>query len=273
MTPSRISPAVTVAALTLLATGSAIGPAVAAQTGRPSEAAEATATLAVDRDGRSLTYRAAAGQANDLQITAMPGGPDVRRIAFNDEVTISAGAPCTQPDPGDPTRVVCELPADSAPADDIRVLLGDGDDAFFTVAPGVSVVQGGADDDELHAHSAHTVLGGDGDDMLMGGVVMRGDAGMDHLMGDDRDQYLWGGSGDDHVEAYGGDDVVSADSGDDHVVAGEGDDVVFGGRDDDMLMGEAGRDVLHGGSGDDTLDGGAGTDLLWGGAGTDEITQ
>ncbi|MDT0317778.1 calcium-binding protein [Streptomyces millisiae] len=253
MTPSRISPALAVTALALLAAGSAIGPASASEVAEATESAEATATLVVDRGGRSITYRAAAGQVNDLQITDMPGGTDVRRIAFNDEVTINAGAPCAQPDPRDPTRVVCELPADSDAAGDIRVLLGDGDDAFFTNAPGVSVVHGGAGHDELHAHTSHTVLGGDGDDMLMGGVVMRGDAGMDHLMGDDRDQYLWGGSGDDHVEAYGGDDVVSADSGDDHVAAGEGDDVVFGGRGDDMLDGGPGRDLLVGGPGDDEI--------------------
>ncbi|MDT0343660.1 calcium-binding protein [Streptomyces litchfieldiae] len=250
MFPSRISPALSTTALTLLAIGSAITPASA--TGAD---ADTTATITADWRGQSLIYRAGAGQANDLQIMDMPPSADVRRIAFNDEVPIRAGDNCTQPDPNDATRVVCELPANADLPGGIRVLLGDGDDQFFSDAPGVSTVHAGAGDDELHAHSARVVLGAGGDDMLMGGVVMDGGDGMDHLMGDYRDQYLWGGADNDHIEAFGGDDFVSAGSGDDHVDGGEGDDVLSGGRGDDMIVG------------------GPGTDRVWGGPGADEITE
>ncbi|GAB2869649.1 calcium-binding protein [Streptomyces mayteni] len=250
----RISSAGAATALALLTSATLTWPAAAAAA-TTGGTTGGTATVGADRGRQSITFRAAPGQANDLQVMDMPGGGDVRRIAFNDEVPIRAGDHCAQPDPNDATRVVCELPADGPRSDSIKVLLGDGDDTAFTESPGVSVVDGGAGNDELHAHSAHTVIGGSGDDMLMGGVVMLAGDGMDHLMGDGRNQYLWGGAGDDHIEASGGDDIVYADSGDDHVDAGEGDDIVFGGR------------------GDDTLVGGPGTDRLWGGPGTDEITE
>ncbi|TDC74043.1 calcium-binding protein [Streptomyces hainanensis] len=264
----RITSAGAATALALLTSAVVHGPAAAA--GGTDGAA---ATVGADWSRQSITFRAAPGQANDLQVMDMPGGGDVRRIAFNDEVPIRAGDHCVQPDPNDATRVVCELPVDGPRPDTIKVLLGDGDDMAFTESPGVSVVDGGAGNDELHAHSAHTVVGGSGDDMLMGGVVMLGGDGMDHLMGDARNQYLWGGAGDDHIEASGGDDIVYADSGDDHVAAGDGDDIVFGGRGDDTLHGEAGDDLLSGDSGDDILVGGPGTDRLWGGPGNDEITE
>ncbi|NYI04615.1 calcium-binding protein [Allostreptomyces psammosilenae] len=268
MVQPRTASALTAVVLTLLTTASATTSAIAATADAP-----ATATVVADWDKRTLTYRAAAGQANDLQVMDMPGGTETRRVAFNDEVPIQAGEPCTQPDPNDATRVVCELPADSPLLDDIRILLGDGDDGMFTDAPGVRLVDGGAGSDELHAHSAQVVLGGGGDDMLMGRVVMDGGDGMDHLMGDDGRQYLSGGRGDDHIEAYGGDDAVYAGSGEDHVSGGQGGDVILGGHDDDVLAGDEGADVLHGNHGDDTLHGGEGADRLVGGPGRDEVTQ
>ena len=62
----------------------------------------------------------------------------------------------------DTTAVVCELPADSARPDRIDVLLGDGDDTIAAFTPGMNTVSGGAGDDELHAHTARTVLGANG---------------------------------------------------------------------------------------------------------------
>ncbi|WP_373681693.1 calcium-binding protein, partial [Streptomyces sp. b94] len=102
--------------------------------------------------------------------------------------------------------------------------------------------------------TAHTVRGDEGDDMVMGRVVLDGGDGMDHLMAVDGDQFLWGGRGDDMIEAYDGKDVVYAGPGDDHVMGGEGDDILFGGSGDDMLhahtahtvRGDAGDDVVMG---------------------------
>ncbi|HZG07276.1 MAG TPA: calcium-binding protein [Streptomyces sp.] len=243
------------AVLALLAIGLTAAPA----------AADTAATISIDGDGRSVTHLAGSGQVNELQVTPMGAGTGVRRVAFNDEVPIRVGEQhCVQPDPNDATRVVCELPTADASSGEIRILLGDGDDEFFTDAPGVSVVHGGSGNDQLHAHSAHTVIGGQDDDMLMGGVVMHGGDGMDHLMGDDRGQVLTGGRGADHIEAHGGADTVHAGFGDDHVTGGSGDDFLSGGFGDDTVHGDSGNDTLLGGPGKDVLSGGPDTDtILW----------
>ncbi|MGP4111860.1 calcium-binding protein [Streptomyces sp. 4N509B] len=248
----RLVTTLSVTTLALLASGLATASA---------SAQEAPATVSADWDSQSIAYLAADGQVNDLYVMSMGSVTEgSRRIGFNDEVPIQAGENCLYLDPSDDTFVVCELPTTSALPDDVQISLGDGDDYIFTSDPGVSVVDGGDGSDEMHAHSAKTIIGGAGDDMLMGGLVMLGGDGMDHLMGDDRDQELRGGRGMDHVEAFGGADVVYGNSGEDHVTGGRGDDVISGGPDNDTLYGNSGNDTIRGGGGDDTLSGGPDTD-------------
>ncbi|MEU0743043.1 calcium-binding protein [Streptomyces sp. NPDC006134] len=244
-------------AVTLLTTGLAAAPAAAAPV-----APGAKARVGADWATRSIVFTAAAGQANDLHVIPMDLGAGVRRIGFRDAVPLEPGDHCAYLEPGDDTFVVCELPTGGSRPDRIDILLGDHDDTIVTSDPAVATVRGGPGDDELHAHTAHTVRGDAGDDMVMGRAVLDGGDGMDHLMGDDGGQRLRGGPGDDMIEAYGGADLVYAGPGDDHAMGGDGRDVVLGGPGDDTLHGEGGDDLVGGGPGKDTVEGGPGRDTV-----------
>ncbi|GHE89246.1 calcium-binding protein [Streptomyces fumanus] len=253
---NRNRAAVSAVAVTLLTAGLAVGPATGAT------AAEAKARVGADWAAQSIVFTAAAGQANDLNIFPMYTSDGIRRIGFTDVVPLAPGDHCAYSRAEDTTSVVCELPADSARPDRIDIFLGDGDDTIAAFDPGIGTVSGGPGDDELHAHTARTVLGGAGDDMVMGPAALHGGDGMDHLMGDDGNQRMWGGRGDDMFEGYGGDDTVYAGSGDDHAMGGDGRDLLLGGSGDDTLDGEGGDDVIWGGSGKDLLEGGPGRDVV-----------
>ncbi|GGU24284.1 calcium-binding protein [Streptomyces lavendofoliae] len=244
-------------AVTLLATGLAAAPAAAA----PAPTG-AKARVGADWATRSIVFTAAAGQANDLHVIPMDLGAGIRRVGFRDGVPLEPGDHCAYLEPGDDTFVVCELPTGGPRPDRIDIFLGDGDDTLVTSDAAVATVRGGPGDDELHAHTAHTVRGDAGDDVVMGRAVLDGGDGMDHLMGDDSGQRLWGGRGADMIEAYGGADVVYAGPGDDHAMGGEGHDILLGGPGDDMLHGEGGDDLVSGGPGKDTAEGGPGRDVV-----------
>lgn len=100
-----------------------------------------------------------------------------------------------------------------------------------------------------------TILGGGGDDRLLGGGNV---------------DYLRGMAGDDVLnpervslgDADGG-------PGDDFVFGGRGPDELYGGAGDDTLRGEDGRDALYGGLGADVLVGGLGHDEAYGDRGDD----
>ncbi|MCG7527533.1 calcium-binding protein [Streptomyces sp. OfavH-34-F] len=249
-------------AVTLLSAGFAVGPAGPSSAAPVSPAAGASARVGADWETQSIVFTAASRQANNLSIYSMYTSDGIRRIGFRDVVPLEPGGHCAYGTPGDTMGVVCELPVDSARPDRIDVFLGDRDDTIAAFTPGMNVVSGGPGDDELHAHTARTVLGGAGDDMVMGPANLSGGDGMDHLMGDAGNQRMWGGRGDDMIEGYGGDDLVDAGPGDDHVMGGDGRDILLGGSGDDMLYGEGGDDFLHGSRGKDTLDGGEGRDIV-----------
>jgi Ca2+-binding RTX toxin-like protein len=253
---NRNRAAVSAVAVALFTTGLAVGPAAAA-TGT-----EAKARLGADWATQSIVFTAAAGQTNDLNIFSMYTSDGIRRIGFRDVVPLEPGDHCAYSRAEDTTSVVCELPADSARPDRIDVFLGDGDDTIAAFTPGIGTVSGGSGDDELHAHTARTVLGGAGNDMVMGPAALYGGDGMDHLMGDSSDQRMWGGRGDDTIEGYGGDDTVYAGPGDDHAMGGDGRDIVLGGPGDDTLDGEGGDDLVCGGTGEDVLEGGPGRNVV-----------
>ncbi|GAA2566010.1 MULTISPECIES: calcium-binding protein [Streptomyces] len=244
-------------AVILLALGLAASPAAAA----PS-ATGAKARVGADWATQSIVFTAAAGQANDLHVIPMDLGAGVRRIGFRDAVPLEPGDHCAYLEPGDDTFVVCELPTGSPRPDRIDIFLGGHDDTIVTSDPAVATVRGGPGDDELHAHTAHTVRGDAGNDMVMGRAVLDGGDGMDHLMGDDSGQRLWGGRGDDMIEAYDGADIVYAGPGDDHAMGGDGRDIVIGGPGDDTLHGESGDDLVNGGPGKDIVEGGPGRDVV-----------
>jgi Ca2+-binding RTX toxin-like protein len=253
---NRTRAAVGAVVVTLFAAGLAVGPAAAAT------ATEAKARVGADWATQSIVFTAAAGQTNNLNIFPMYTSDGIRRIGFRDVVPLEPGDHCAYSRAEDTTSVVCELPADSPRPDRIDVSLGDGNDTIAAFTPGVGTVSGGPGDDELHAHTARTVLGGAGNDMVMGPAALHGGDGMDHLMGDSGNQQMWGGRGDDMIEGYGGDDTVHAGPGDDHVMGGDGRDIVLGGPGNDTLDGEGGDDLVCGGTGEDTLEGGPGRNIV-----------
>ncbi|QIJ61110.1 calcium-binding protein [Streptomyces sp. JB150] len=246
--------AVSAVAVILFTAGLAVGPAAATT--------EAKARVGADWTTQSIVFTAAAGQTNDLSIFSMYTSDGIRRIGFSDVVPLEPGDHCAYSRAEDTTSVVCELPADSPRPDRIDVFLGDGNDTIAAFTPGIGTVSGGAGDDELHAHTARTVLGGAGNDMVMGPAALHGGDGMDHLMGDSSDQQMWGGRGDDMIEGYGGDDTVHAGPGDDHAMGGDGRDIVLGGPGNDTLDGEGGDDLVWGGTGKDALEGGPGRNIV-----------
>jgi len=171
------------------------------------------------REGDTLVFRAAPGEANDLFVN-----DESPEFAFNDSqpITIAASG-CEGAGPDFPTIVRC------APSAAVRVELNDGDDVFrvgsnWRAAVPIAV-DGGAGNDRLEGGAeADTFAGGDGDDTLKGG---------------DGDDTLDGGAGRDNLEG------------------GAGRDVVRGGDGDDTLSGDPGAslsaDVIDGGPGRDTL--------------------
>jgi Ca2+-binding RTX toxin-like protein len=111
-----------------------------------------------------------------------------------------------------------------------------------------------------------------------GEVLAEGTAGADAfdlsaLPGNSATRYLvLGGDGDDTMVGRGlaGDDTIHGGNGDDVLRGGTaGDDTIFGEAGADALYGNAGDDVLVGGDGSDSLRGGLGKDTLTGGAGRD----
>jgi Ca2+-binding RTX toxin-like protein len=276
-------------------------------------ASQPASAATVDFVGPGLTYTAAAGEINVLDV----------RLEGTTIVFTESGAPLTTPlffcTTRSPGVVACDVPVPVHVTAD----LGDGNDTGVLVMPALSTITGGDGDDTLTvsnltpdtgpleglggpgndtltaATASSFVRGGPGDDQLTSGAAITGlfgDEGTDRLTGSAGGETLWGGPGADAIVAGDGNDTVLADSefggdGSDAVDAGPGDDTIWaGGGNDNLLAGpgadkvyaESGNDRLSGDDGDDTLDGGpgddrvtgrAGDDLLVGGIGDDRLTM
>jgi Ca2+-binding RTX toxin-like protein len=111
--------------------------------------------------------------------------------------------------------------------------------------------------------------GGDGDDIILGGVnadTLFGGAGNDSLDTGQGENDVFGGSGNDTITAGGGDDVIGSGSGQDLVDAGGGDDTLFlagtgGGGDSDVADAGSGNDDIYAGDADIII-GGTGFDIF-----------
>ncbi|MDP2711175.1 MAG: MopE-related protein [Solirubrobacteraceae bacterium] len=170
------------------------------------------------------------------------------------------------------------------------------------------VVIGGTSEGD-NVVSTENVIGGSGDDLLVGDQArnrLEGRGGDDVLIGGGNDDVLDGGSGrdtvsyehraaDDPITATlapptpggggrdesdqfigievlrggAGADALSGGPGNDTLIGGPGNDTLSGAGGNDVLMGEAGSDALFGGDGEDELYGGDGDDHLDGGGGAD----
>ncbi|WP_149497533.1 right-handed parallel beta-helix repeat-containing protein [Roseiconus lacunae] len=166
---------------------------------------------------------------------------------------------------------------------------GDGHD-YIDGGSGVDTIAGEAGDDTIDAGPSvgDTLLGGDGDDTLIGsdlGSEIDPDFADDQRFGD----YIDAGAGNDLIRSFGGADYILGGEGNDQINAGSGADFVLGGIGNDTIDvgagtgdqadGEAGEDTIYGsvfgsdrlrgGMGDDRLFGYGGADQLWGGPGND----
>lgn len=201
---------------------------------------------------------------------------------------------------------------DVSAAEGIRVY-GDGGDDSITVSgrgytPFVFVfVDGGEGDDTIDADDGlngviGTVLGGDGDDSILGsrpdgggsGTWVDGGAGNDTI--DAADGYVLFASAPNGVtvslaisgpqDTGNGIDVISnargingsdfndtlmGEIGNDTLDGGDGSDVLSGDEGDDSFLGQGGNDTLMGGIGNDMLDGGDGANRLLGDDGNDSL--
>lgn len=203
-------------------------------------------------------------------------------------------------------RALADLPPPPVPV--TRIVGTDGADRLVAAAIGDSILVGGKGNDQLTGGDGNTRMeGGLGDDiyfvrstrdlvveqrdggtdtvyasidyalpnhvetlrMLAPGLVGRGNALDNRLVGTAGTDKLYGGGGDDSIQGLDGDDWIYGEAGKDNLSGGAGNDNLFGGAGADRLNGGAGNDVLWGGADADILEGGAGNDRLIGGAGAD----
>ena len=193
------------------------------------------ATLSVDANifgTETITYAAAAGETNAVDIEPSPGGLTITDPGAT-ITTLTAGHVGGVCGLNGAHEADCSTGAGAQAVGSIAVILGDGDDSF-TSDPSMPIPM--------------DVLGGPGDDTIDTG------AGADTILG---------GAGDDTLEGQAGNDVINGGIGADTLIGDTGDDELGGGPGDDTLEGGDGNDHLDGGSGSDEFDGGAGADTIF----------
>lgn len=238
-------------------------------------------------------------KADNLQ-TAMISLGDVRRLGS--WIDAHAGAP---------TRLANVLQSELDHWLDNIALLdpsphGRGDLVFTTIE---RVGTDGADRLKAEAVGTYRLIGGDGNDTLIGNghaTTMLGEKGNDSYtvtgVGDiviekpgegtdtvstsidyrltDNVEMLrmmsggltgYGNALDNRLIGSSGDDTLHGEGGSDLLQGGDGNDRLYGGTGDDDLRGEGGNDILYGGDGTDKLSGGIGNDILYGDAGNDQL--
>jgi Ca2+-binding RTX toxin-like protein len=161
--------------------------------------------------------------------------------------------------------------------------------------------------DPVSAQDVENVLGGSGNDVLVGSDdanTLVGNAGNDTISGLGGTDSLSGGDGDDSLAGGGGNDAIDGGAGTDSLdyssssggvvinlaagtSSGEGNDTLTGNENasgssfQDSIRGDSGNNVLNGRGGNDaiqgldgadTINGAAGNDELGGGAGDDRVT-
>ena len=141
-------------------------------------------------------------------------------------------------------------------------------------APAVGMVLKGTagDDTIVGTRFADLITCGAGDDVVRGGGgndVINCGPGNDRIDGGAGNDRISGGPGNDRISGGPGNDRISGGSGSDRISGGSGSDRISGGSGKDRISGGSGSDTLKGGSGNDTLRGNAGKDRLFGGPGRD----
>jgi hypothetical protein len=166
------------------------------------------ATIAVH--GETAIFRAAPGEANDLDIIGCYWGPcgvGDRLVATDVGAPLTVGAGCEQLDAN---RAACpEDPDDYFYGHPLRVVAGDGDDQVHEHSDRREVtLRGGSGDDDMASETPTSksprLFGGQGDDRLLvanngsGLVIMHGGPGDDYVTARNTPGgQLYGGGGDD----------------------------------------------------------------------------
>jgi len=103
---------------------------------------------------------------------------------------------------------------------------------------------------------------------------IRGGAGDDTLIGDNRANIIWGGAGNDTIDGSYGNDALYGEAGNDNIRGGPEVNISTGPvlTDDDYINGGIGKNTLNGGDGIDTIDSSSGSvDIVDCGAGDGDI--
>lgn len=216
-----------------------------------------------------LTYKAAAGEQNDLTFRSLTANSsDEAPFEVSDPgAVIQPGSGCTRV--GANTHLVrCTASALSCPECDVdlwtqglRVSLRDGADRLRATEANANenVLDGGPGPDEIHGTGS--------DDTIVEGDTSGGPAG----------DNIDGGGGVDAVSYAGRRGGVRVDLGAGTGGAGGKEDViarvsdVIGSRGNDVLTGDGRRNILSGGRGKDRINGKAGNDRIDGGASADKL--
>ncbi len=226
-----------------------------------------------------IEYRAAAGEANRLEIGA--AGPERTYRVRDDGATIQPGEGCEMQGS---QNVRCTIPSD-ARWGEVDARLGDMDDTSTLSVEILNTFRGGAGNDTLDGSATTDYLYGDaGRDRLVGG------AGSDFLFGGDEVEAdtFEGGEGRDEVSyvnrtarvkvnlaqpTYPSGQSGEGDllSGVELIQGGRGSDVLRGSNEGVVLAGNRGNDRLYGGLGRDGLFGEEGHDKIWGDGGRDVL--
>jgi Ca2+-binding RTX toxin-like protein len=164
------------------------------------------------------------------------------------------------------------IPVSFAPGGGLDTIAAQADDDFtltdatLTSAGGLKVSIGSS------LEAAH-LRGGNGDNTLDasgftgGGVTLVGGNGDDTLVGGDGADSLDGGNGNDSLVGGDGDDTLLGGNGNDTMVPGLGDDFSDGGNGNNLLIWQPGStDTYQGGMEDDTIEVGSGMMMPMGGA-------
>ena len=250
------------------------------------------ATVSLDPGGDelpvSIEYKAAAGEANKLDVTVTNSTAE---ITDNGAGSITPGANCVS---NGAKKVTCTAPG-AARIDVVLADLGDENDTFKIAGtssnvdggPGNDNLDGGAIDDTFRGGGGTDNLDGKAGSDIINDTDTSGAANKDNLNGGDGNDFVSYGNrtagvtvdlagGQSGGEPGENDNLsnfenVSGGSGNDNLMGNDNANILAVGPGDDQANGRGGVDSLTGDTGNDVLIGGEGRDDIEAGEGNDTL--